>query len=136
MKKLHIRMAAVSAIAALMLATSVWAHHSFAMFDQTKTVTIQGTVKKVEWTNPHIWIWVEVPKADGGSNIYGLEGGSPATMQRVGATYSKFPVGTKLTVVLYQMKDGRPAGQPVSFEFADGTKFNLEKAVNKFVEGS
>lgn len=139
MKKLDNRMAAVFAIATLMLTasvtTDVFAHHSFAMFDQTKPITISGTIKKTEWTNPHVWIWVEVPKADGGSNIYGLEAGSPSTMQRVGATYSMFQVGKKLTVLLYPMKDGRLAGQPRSFEFADGTKFNLEKSINKFVEG-
>lgn len=135
MKKPNNLLVAVSVTTALMLTTGAWAHHSFAMFDRSRTVTIKGTVKKLEWTNPHIFIWVEVPKADGGSDLYALESGSPTQMTRMGAPYSSFQAGTKLTVVLYPMKDGRLAGQPQSFEFADGSKFNVNEATKKFVGG-
>lgn len=133
--KLHKRLAAVSAAAALILTTGAWAHHSFALFDRSKTVTINGTIKKVEWKNPHVWIWVEVPKADGGSDLYALESGSPSQMQRMGAPRSKFQAGKTLTAVLYPIKDGRLAGQSQSFEFSDGTEFDVDKAVDKFVRG-
>ena len=51
------------------MACPVQAHHSFAMFDKTRVVTVQGTVRKVEWTNPHVYIFVEVPDAKGGKMV-------------------------------------------------------------------
>src|SRR5271170_2279919 len=71
-------------MAALNPVSSVWAHHSFAMFDKTRTVTITGTIKSVEWNNPHVWIWVSVPHEGGGSDDWGLESGGPSQLNRMG----------------------------------------------------
>ena len=61
----------------LALVIPVFAHHSFAMFDTAKSITIDGTVTKFEWTNPHSWLWVEVKDDQGGSKVWGIETGSP-----------------------------------------------------------
>ena len=53
------------------------AHHSFAAFDMTAEKTITGVVKKVNWTNPHIWIWVDVTESSGATETYGFEGMTP-----------------------------------------------------------
>ena len=58
------------------------AHHSFAAFDTQTQKTVTGTVKQVEWTNPHIWIWLDVPNAQGGVDVFGFEGMSPNYLAR------------------------------------------------------
>lgn len=96
------------------------AHHSYAMFDKEKTSVIKGTLYAVEWKNPHSWIWVAVKNNKGGTDIWGLEGTSPASMTRLGFTKSSLVVGTAVTVTLNPLKDGRMGGGLVELKFADG----------------
>ena len=70
--------------AILMLAGSAFAHHSFAMFDYNKNVTIVGDVKELQWTNPHIDLLVNVPDGKGGVNEWDIEGGTPGALRRNG----------------------------------------------------
>src|SRR5215467_12453865 len=68
-------MFALLAAAAIAAAVApAFAHHSFAMFDITTQKTVTGTVSKIDWTNPHIWLWIDVPNDKGGSDTYGFEG--------------------------------------------------------------
>ncbi len=107
------------AAALLLFVTPCLAHHSFAMFDQTKTVTLQGTVKQLQWTNPHCYLQVVV----GSQNVtaeWSLEMHSPLSMYRFGWKPGSFKPGDKVTVVLNPLKDGTNAGRLLSAIDASG----------------
>jgi len=120
MRKLLIGLA-VSAASLAGLSTPALAHHSAAMFDHDKKVTLQGTVKEFQYTNPHSWLQVMVPGADGKSTEWGFEAEGPSTLLRAGIKASSFKPGDKVTVVANPMKDGRPAGSLIQVTKADGT---------------
>ena len=90
--------------------TPLAAHHSFATFNMTEEKTVTGTVKTVEWTNPHIWIWIEVANDKGGKDTFGFEGMSPNFLERRGWTRSTLKVGDKLTVTFHQLREGANGG--------------------------
>lgn len=96
------------------------AHHSYSMFDRTRTETIKGTLYAVEWKNPHSWIWIAVKNEKGATDLWGLEGTSPASMTRLGYTKKDLVVGTPVTARLNPLKDGRNGGGLVELKFADG----------------
>jgi hypothetical protein len=75
------------------------AHHSFAAFDITSQKTVSGTIKQVDWTNPHIWIWMNVVNEKGGVDTYGFEGMSPNFLARRGWTKSSMKPGDKISIV-------------------------------------
>ena len=110
------------AIAAL--PAPVLAHHSFAMFDRDKIVTLQGTVKEFQYTNPHSWLQVMVTGPDGKAVEWGFESEGPSTLLRVGIKAKTFAPGDKVTIVAIPMRDGRPAGSLISATKADGAVFN------------
>jgi hypothetical protein len=117
---------AVSLAAAV---SSVQAHHSAAMFDMSKTFTVQGTVKEFQYTNPHSWLQVLVMSPDGKTTVeWGFETEGPSTLLRVGIKSKTFQPGDKVTIVAHPMRDGRPAGSWVSATKADGTVYNLRPA--------
>ncbi len=113
----------VLAIAAL--TGSALAHHSAAMFDFSKTVTVQGTVREFQYTNPHSWLQVMVSGPDGDPVEWGFETEGPSTLLRAGIKAKTFQPGDKVTVVANPMRDGRPAGSWISATKADGTVYNL-----------
>ena len=97
------------------------AHHSFTMFDRSKTLTVSGIVRSLQWTNPHVWLWLDVPEADGSFTAYSFEGGTPAEMTRTGG-WIKHSVnaGDKITVEFAPMRDGRPGGSLGRVTLANG----------------
>ena len=99
---------AAASIAAII--APAFAHHSFAAFDVTTQMTITGTVNKLDWTNPHIWLWIDVPNDKGGKDTYGFEGMSPNFLARRGWTRTTVKVGDKITVNFRPMKDGSKGG--------------------------
>jgi len=104
-------MFALLAAAAIAAAVApAFAHHSFAMFDITKQQTVTGTVSRIDWTNPHIWLWIDVPNDKGGSDTYGFEGMSPNFLARRGWTRTTLKAGDKITVNYRPMKDGKNGG--------------------------
>lgn len=115
--------------------SSAWAHHSFAMFDKTRTVTITGTIKNVEWNNPHVWIWVSVPHEGGGSDDWGLESGGPSQLNRMGIKRTMLKQGDRIVVDVYPMKDGRVGGEFSKATLADGTKIDMMRSVKAFAAG-
>src|SRR3954451_6647334 len=83
------------------------AHHSFsAEFDQAKQVTLEGKVVQMEWVNPHSWLQIDVPQADGSVQRWKIEGGSPSVLLRLGWNRNSLPAGTKVKVTGFQAKDG------------------------------
>jgi hypothetical protein len=119
---------ALIAAAVALLASPALAHHSGAMFDPTKTVTIEGTVKEFQYTNPHSWLQVMVTGPDGKSVEWGFEAEGPSTLLRAGIKAKTFVPGDKVTIIAHPMKDGRPAGGLVSATKADGTVFSPRAA--------
>jgi hypothetical protein len=96
------------------------AHHSFAPFNLETEKTISGTVKKFDWTNPHTWIWVDVPNDKGGVETWGIEGMSPNYLGRRGWTKNSLKPGDKVSIVVRPMRDGSPGGMFVRATLADG----------------
>ena len=101
------------AIAAMLTASSAFAHHSFAMFDQSKLVTIQGTVKEFRWTNPHVFIQVMVKNDSGTEDEWSIEMTSPEHLARVGWKPVTLRPGDKVTLNIHPMHDVK-GGQYVS----------------------
>ena len=117
---------ACAAAAALLAAGAADAHHSTAMFDMQKSVTLDGTIKDFQWTNPHTWIVFEVPNGSGGADEYGIEGMSPNYLVRNGWTKHTLSPGDKVEVTIHPLKDGRKGGFNVSVKFSDGkVMYNL-----------
>jgi hypothetical protein len=112
--------AAVGVLAAA-LAGAALAHHSNAMFEARKQVTLNGTVVDFEYTNPHTWVVVDVPGAGGKAVRWSFEGDSPATLMRSGIARSSLSVGEKVTITGRPLRDGRPGGRLVRVVKADGT---------------
>ena len=115
---------ALVAMALAALPAPALAHHSFAMFDRDKMVTLQGVVKEFQYTNPHSWLQVMVVGADGKTTEWGFESEGPSTLLRAGIRAKTFVPGDKVTIVAFPMKDGRPAGALMSATKADGTVYN------------
>lgn len=88
----------------------VAAHHSFSVFNTSETKTVTGTVKEIEWTNPHIWLWVNVPNDKGGVDVYAFEGMSPNFLERRGWTRTTLKVGDKITIDYNPLRDGKNGG--------------------------
>src|SRR5436853_6921033 len=103
----------------------VVAHHSGVMFDSTKEVTLEGTVKEFQYTNPHSWLLVDVTNKDGSVTTWGFEAEGPSTLMQRRIRPSDFPFGTKLTITGNPMKDGRPAAIWIKAVRADGKVFSL-----------
>lgn len=108
-------------LAALCVAASAFAHHSFAMFDQSKQVTLKGTVREFQWTNPHAWIHLDVPNASGGVDSWQVELNSPNNLKRQGWKSTSLMAGEKVTLMLNPLKDGTKGGLFISVTLPDGT---------------
>jgi hypothetical protein len=125
---MHKRLLKVLAGAATLLAIAlpVAAHHSFsAEFDRDKKVTLEGKVVEMDWVNPHSWLVIDVPNAQGKVDRWRIEGGSPSVLLRLGWNRNSLPAGTKIKVVAYQAKDGSFRASSQSIEFPDGRKIGM-----------
>ena len=103
----------------------VAAHHSFSAFNTTETKTVTGTVRNLEWTIPHIWLWLNVPNDKGGVDVYGFEGMSPNFLERRGWTKSTLKAGDKVTVDYNPMKDGKNGGMFRSGKMENGKTLTM-----------
>ncbi|HUK00678.1 MAG TPA: DUF6152 family protein [Steroidobacteraceae bacterium] len=114
------------AISALIGANSVSAHHSFAMYDSTRQITLVGVVKELQWTNPHVWIEVLVPNATGGQDEWGVECTSVNFMTRRGFTKHTIKSGDKISVTISPLKDGSHGGSFKSINSLNDAPLILE----------
>lgn len=96
------------------------AHHSFAMFDREKEVTLVGTVREFQWTNPHAFIEVDVPDAQGAPEKWSVEMNSPNNLTRQGWKSSMLKPGDKVSVTLNPLRDGKRGGLFVSVVLSNG----------------
>lgn len=105
-------------VALLMVGLPAGAHHSHAMFDTSKRVTVTGTVEKFEFTNPHSWL--RVNNASDGA-LWSFETLSPSQLVRMGVKVSSFAPGSKVVVQAAPLRDGRAGGQIISVTREDGS---------------
>jgi hypothetical protein len=113
MKSASPKRSAIVVILAVMIgaAPPALAHHSFAMYEPTKTLTFKGTVKTFQWTNPHVVIWVLVqPEGGGAAQEWSFETTSPGVLTRVGWTRQSLKAGDRVSVVFSPLRDGSHGG--------------------------
>ena len=114
---------AAAALSGLLLALPVLAHHAFeAEFDGDKPVKLEGRVVKMEWINPHTWITLDVKAADGTTQRWMVEGGSPNIMIRPGFSKTSLAEGTDLIVEGFHARNGKNRASGRSVTFPDGTR--------------
>jgi hypothetical protein len=111
---------AACALAAAPIAAPGGAHHSFAMFDQTKSVTVKGQVVEFQWTNPHAFIELDVPDGHGGTDRWSVELNSPNNLTRQGWRRSSLTAGMTVSVTLNPLRNGKKGGLFNKVVFADG----------------
>jgi hypothetical protein len=111
---------AMSGLLLLGVATLASAHHSGAMFDQAKTVTLVGTIKEYQFSNPHVWIEIMVPGRQGKPVQWSIEGEAPQLMARLGLKPRTLPAGEKVTIRAHPLRDGRSGGSFITLTLSDG----------------
>lgn len=117
-------------------ATLVFAHHSFAMFDQNKQVTVIGKVTDVQWTNPHVWIFVDGAPAGGKKERWGVEFTSKVHLTRRNFTSDMVKVGDNVEFTVNPYRDGKPGGRFVAVKMANGQYYcDVGRAAQVFCQG-
>jgi hypothetical protein len=118
---MYSRIRAAGLLALVAVALPVLAHHSFsAEFDEKATTTLTGAVTKVEWFNPHIWVYLDVKDAEGKPQHWQCEGGAPNSLVRNGWTKNSLKQGDEITIDGYLAKDGSKTCNARKVTLADG----------------
>lgn len=113
--------AALLGIGVTLTAASSLAHHAFsAEFDINKPIELKGVLTKVEWVNPHSWIYVDVPDPSGNVTNWAIEFGAPGTLRRRGFSAVDFPTGIEVIVDGYLAKSGKPVVNAKTVSLPDG----------------
>ena len=121
---MNVKAFGLATVAVAALAAPAFAHHSFAMFDQDKTITLRGTVKEFEFINPHVWLRIEVTDLATGKPLqYALEMGSVARSSFDGWKKDSVKPGDAISVTLHPHKDGSRGGMYLSAELPSGQHF-------------
>jgi len=111
----------VGALATLTIGIApVLAHHSFSMFDQATPLTITGVVSGVEWTNPHVYIELDLVEPIKGAKHWSIELGSPSILQRGGWKFNTVKKGDKVSAVVSPLKNGEPGSLLTRITLPDG----------------
>ena len=114
---------AVAGIGVLGLSMATEAHHAFsAEFDANKPVFLRGTITKVEWINPHIWVHLQVAEPDGTLEDWAVEGGAPNAMFRRGWNLESVPPGIEIVVEGYRAKNGENKANGRTIQLPDGRR--------------
>jgi hypothetical protein len=108
-------------ILAALLTVPAFAHHSFSMFDLKNRKTLQGTVTQFKWSNPHVFIEIDVPQDSGEVQHYSIETASPSWLSRYGWKHNSIKPGDKVSLVMFPLRDGKSGGALQQVTLADGT---------------
>lgn len=124
----------VAGATALLAAAPALAHHSYAMFDLARPTVVEGSVARLEWRNPHTFLWIYVQKPDrpGEYDLYSFENGPVGLLTRLGWNKDMFRVGEPVAVQYFPLRDGRTGGHLVRVVRSDGS----EVAGDKFAPGA
>ena len=114
------RFLAAGGLAVALLAAPVAAHHSFAMFDTANPITLNGVVTAFEWTNPHVYIEIDVPDGARGATHWTIELGSPSILMRGGWKFNVLKKGDKVTAVVSPLRNGEPGSLLTRITLPDG----------------
>lgn len=123
---MKIKLIAASAVAMLCVSAvsmSSYAHHAGTAFDETRQLTIKGTVKEFKWVNPHTWLYLMVPNQAGEPEEWQLEGGSISILARAGWNSKTLQPGDKITVTVKPLRNGANGGSYQTVIKEDGSKF-------------
>jgi len=121
---IHLLLATALVVAALSGPTPVTAHHAFAAeFDANKPVELKGTVTRLQWTNPHSWLYVDVPGPDGVVTPWAVEFGAPYSLMQKGLRKTDFPIGVQVTVKGFRAKSGKSVANASSVALPNGRGF-------------
>jgi len=118
-------------VVAVAVAGPALAHHSIAMFDMKKDVTVTGTVKEFQYTNPHSWLYVTGTDESGKAGEWGFEAEGPSTLLRSGIKKSSLVAGEKVVVKGHPMRDGRTAAALVSIQKTSGEVLSQNPTLRK-----
>lgn len=110
-------------LAAPTFSTPAWAHHSSNQFDMTRRLQVTGTVVRLQWSNPHVRLFVQVPKG-GGSELWAFEGNSPNVLNRAGWHSGLVQPGQKIVVTSSPARDGRKIGLLSAVKLASGRELS------------
>ena len=119
---MKLRTLGLAGVAVALSAIPAFAHHSFAMFDAEKSVTLEGVIKEFQWTNPHSWILMTVNNAQGDAQQWAIELGGPAGLARQGWVPKTLTPGMKVKTVVHPLRDGTNGGQFMALTLPDGTQ--------------
>jgi hypothetical protein len=125
-REMKLRTLGFAGVAAAVMTGPALAHHSFAMFDGEKTVTLEGTVKAFQWIYPHSWILLMVPNSDGQLEQWPIEMGSPGGLAKEGWLPKTLTPGMNVKAVIHPLKDGTHGGQYLAVTLSDGTTLGLD----------
>ena len=114
------RLLSIGLTALLFLARPALGHHSFAPFDLAKDITLVGTIKEVQFTNPHVWLQILVKDEKGVETEWSIESGAPGMMLRNGWKPSTLKAGDKVTLTMHPLRNGNPGGSLVRVKVPDG----------------
>ena len=125
---MNLKALGLAGIAFTMSAIPALAHHSFAMFDAEKKMTLDGTVKEFQWTNPHSWILLTVSDTQGKAEQWAIEMGGPSGLARQGWVPKTLTPGMKVQAIIHPLRDGTPGGQFMAVTLPDGTQLGNPNA--------
>jgi len=111
---------AFATVAALLVATTAFAHHSPIVFDRTKQVTLTGVVTEFRWGNPHSWIHIDVADADGKVGNWGIEMNPASHLARDGWRSTTLKRGDQVSIVVFPLRNDEKGGQYISIKLPDG----------------
>ena len=117
---MQVRLGLVVSLLATVAPRAALAHHSTTMFEPERRITLSGTIREFQWTNPHAWIQLTVIGADGKPADWSFECGSPNTLSRLGWKPATLQPGDQVSIVANPMKDGTHAALMYTVTLADG----------------
>ena len=125
---MNLKALGLGSVAVAIYALPAFAHHSFAMFDAQKKMTLEGTVKEFQWTNPHSWIVIMAKTQAGTEEQWAIELGSPGGLVRQGWLPKTLTPGMPVTATFHPMKDGSKAGQFMAIVLPNGCMMGNQDA--------